>query len=161
MIDGRAGSRMPRKDTGEYPPGWKDFAVSLKEQAGWTCIRCGHPHDPATGHTLTVHYGTMAKDEPFDHWWAFWVLCQRCHLQIQHKVNLSRPWVMGEHSEWFKPYVAGWYAFRYLGVNLERSEVEARLPELLQLERTAVLGQAGMTALGGIAARALREVGNG
>lgn len=131
---------MTRKGTGDYPPGWPGFAAKLKEEAGWACVRCGHPHDPASGHTLTVHHGTMAKDEPFEHWWAFWVLCQRCHLQIQHKVILDRPWVMAEHSPWFRVYAAGYYAWKYLGVTLSRPEVMARLDELLALERQAVLG---------------------
>jgi hypothetical protein len=46
---------------------------------------------------------------------------------------------MAEHSEWFKPYVAGFYAHKYLGLALSRDEVEARLDELLELERLAVL----------------------
>ena len=53
-------------------------------------------------------------------------------------MDLSRPWVMTEHSPWFRPYVAGWYARRYLGLSLSRAEVEARLPELLRLERVAL-----------------------
>lgn len=138
----------PRRGTGEYPAGWKAFAHQLKEQAGWTCVRCLHPHDPAAGYCLTVHHLTMRKDEPFEHWWAFVCLCQRCHLEIQHKVILDRPWVMLPHSEWFTPYVAGFYAAKYLGLDLSRDEVMARLDELLALERAAVLGQAG--AIGGL-----------
>jgi hypothetical protein len=57
-------------------------------------------------------------------------------------VYLERPWVMAEHSEWFKPYVAGWYALRYLGEELSRDEVMERLPELLAVERRIVLGVA-------------------
>jgi len=128
---------MPRKGTGEYPAGWPDFARKLKEAAGWRCIRCDRPHEPAAGYCLTVHHVTMAKDEPFDHWWAFLVLCQRCHLQIQHKVILDRPWVMVPHSDWFKPYAAGFYAAKYLGEHLSREEAMARLDELLALERAA------------------------
>lgn len=132
---------MARKGTGEYPAGWPEFARQVKEEAGWRCIRCNRPHDPQAGYCLTVHHVTMAKDEPFAHWWAFLALCQRCHLQIQHKVNLDRPWVMTPHSEWFKPYVAGWYAFRYLGELLTREEVMARLDELLALEGRVVRGE--------------------
>lgn len=132
-----------RKGTGEYPPGWSEFALALKEAADWKCVRCGHHHDPANGYTLTVHHLTMAKDEPFEHWWAFIVCCQRCHLSVQGRVDLNRPWVMAEHSEWFKIYAAGWYAFRYLGEVLSRDEVLARLPELLDVERRVVLGVQG------------------
>lgn len=122
------------KGINDYPPGWSAFARQVKEAAGWRCIRCGHPHDPASGHTLTVHHATMDKAEPFDHWWAFLALCQRCHLQIQAKVNLDQVWPF-EHTPWFRPYAAGWYAYKYLGLVLSREEVEARLDELLALER--------------------------
>jgi hypothetical protein len=35
------------------------------------------------------------------------------------------------HSQWFRPYVAGFYAFTVLGEDLSRDQVEARLDELL------------------------------
>jgi hypothetical protein len=44
------------------------------------------------------------------------------------------PW---PHSEWFKPYAAGWYAWSYLGEELTREETLARLDELLALELAA------------------------
>ncbi len=43
----------------------------------------------------------------------------------------------GEHSEWFKPYAAGYYAVVYLGEDLDRDQTVARLDELLDLERVA------------------------
>ena len=101
-----------RKGYGEYPEGWKEFANRLKEEAGWRCIRCKHKHDPGNGYCLTVHHLTMNKAEPFEHWWAFLVLCQRCHLHIQAKVVMERMW-MFEHSSWFRPYAAGYYAHQY------------------------------------------------
>lgn len=131
---------MPRRGTGDYPPGWPEFARQLKEAAGWRCVRCAHPHNPTVGRTLTVHHLTMRKDEPFEHWWAFLPLCQACHLSIQARVNLDRPWVMAEHSQWFRIYAAGWYAWRYLGELLTREQTEARLDELLALERRVILG---------------------
>jgi hypothetical protein len=127
----------PRRSTGTYPQNWKRVATETKDAANWQCVRCGHSHDPATGYTLTVHHLDMNPTNCA--WFNLAALCQRCHLQIQHKVVLERPWVMTDHSEWFKPYVAGWYAFRYLGESLSRDEVLARLPELLDLERAAVL----------------------
>lgn len=86
---------------------------------------------------LTVHHlrlGEVAKRDL--RWWNLAALCQRCHLQIQGKVVMERVWPW-PHSEWFRPYAAGWYAHAYLGVDLSRSEVEARLDELLALERLA------------------------
>ena len=131
---------MARKGTGAYPPDWKDFARAVKDEAGWRCVRCDHPHDPQAGYCLTVHHLTMRKDDC--RWWNLAALCQRCHLSIQHRVNMDRPWVMTEHSAWFRPYVAGYYAWKYRGEELSRAEVMARLDELLQLERQAL----GVTA---------------
>lgn len=83
---------------------------------------------------LTVHHLTM--DKPDLRWWNLASLCQRCHLQIQGKVQMARVWPH-EHSEWFKPYAAGWYAWSYLGLELTREETIARLDELLALELVA------------------------
>jgi 5-methylcytosine-specific restriction endonuclease McrA len=83
---------------------------------------------------LTVHHldGSKANCR----WWNLAALCQRCHLQIQGRVRMERTWPW-EHTPWFRPYVAGFYAFSYLGEDLPRDQVEARLDELLALERTA------------------------
>ena len=40
---------------------------------------------------------------------------------------------MFEHTPWFKPYVAGYLAFRKLGLDLTREETVERLEELLAL----------------------------
>lgn len=79
---------------------------------------------------LTVHHldGTKANNE----WWNLTALCQRCHLITQGKVVMAREWPW-EHSDWFKPYVAGFYAFERLGERLTREEVDQRLEELLDL----------------------------
>lgn len=128
---------MPRKSTGQYPPDWGQIATAVKEAAGWRCVRCDQPHDIPSGYMLTVHHLDMNKGNCL--WWNTVALCQRCHLQIQHKVILERPWVMQEHTEWFRPYVAGYYAQKYLGEQLSREDVMMRLDELLALERQAVL----------------------
>ena len=120
-----------RKGYGEYPDGWKEFANQLKEDAGWKCIRCGHPHDPENGYCLTVHHVTMNKAEPFEHWWAFLVLCQKCHLTIQAKVDLNQYWFF-DHSSWFIPFAAGFYA-HINGLPESREYVMAHLEELLEL----------------------------
>lgn len=128
---------MPRKSTGgSYPPNWNEIAAQIKEAADWRCVRCGHPHDPASGYTLTVHHLDMRPEhsDPKKWWFNLAALCQRCHLQIQAKVVPERMWVL-EHSAWFRPYAAGWYAYTYLGQMLSRAEVEQRLDELLALER--------------------------
>lgn len=83
---------------------------------------------------LTVHH--LDGDKANCRWWNLAALCQRCHLQIQGRVQMARVWPW-EHSEWFRPYVAGYYAWVYLGENLDRDGVEARMGELLALERAA------------------------
>lgn len=100
---------MPRKSTGEYPPNWKEIAQAVKDAAHWVCVRCGKPHDPENGYTLTVHHLDLNPSNCS--WWNLAPLCQRCHLIIQSKVILERGW-MFEHSDWFKPYAAAYYAQR-------------------------------------------------
>lgn len=133
---------MTRKsvDGAVYPKDWKEISARVRESVGWKCVRCAHRHDPETGYTLTVHHANM--DPSCSEWWNLLPLCQRCHLAIQAKVDLNRPWVMADHSEWFKPYVAGFYAHKYLGLSLSRDEVMSRLDELLSAERRIVLGVA-------------------
>jgi hypothetical protein len=129
-----------RKGSGEYPKDWSKIATAAKEAAGWACARCGRPHDPCSGYTLTVHHADLDKSNC--RWWNLLPLCQRCHLQIQHKVNLDRPWVWFEHSTWFKPYVGGFYAWKYLGRDVTREEVEAGLEWFVAIERRELAGAA-------------------
>ena len=136
----------------DYAADWPQIARRVKEAAGWRCIRCGHPYRPGDdprhcddrcthapdgkARVLTVDH--VNGDKADNRWFNLAALCQVCHLQTQAKIILDRPWVW-EHSVWFQPYVAGWYAVRFLGLELSRPEVEARLEELLALERAAVL----------------------
>jgi hypothetical protein len=84
---------------------------------------------------LTVHH--FDGDKANNAWWNLLALCQRCHLQIQGKIIPENPYFF-EHSEWIKPYVAGFYAKKYKGVDLTRIQVMDRLDQFLALElRTA------------------------
>lgn len=116
--------------TSEYPPDWPARARACKDAAGWRCVRCDHPHSVEGWRILTVHH--LDGDKFNCRWWNLAALCQRCHLKIQGRVIMDRPWLF-EHSEWFRPYVAGYYAWTLLGEDLTRTEVDARLPELLNL----------------------------
>lgn len=147
-----------------YPFAWHEtIKHEVRLRAGHRCIRCGHPytngehgngewspcghfcvHDGETEEfadgvwarwrILTVHHLNGSKHDC--RWWNLVALCQRCHLRVQRIVVMDRvyPW---PHSEWFKPYVAGFYASTYLGEELSRGEVMARLDELLALELQA------------------------
>jgi hypothetical protein len=131
------GETMSRKSTGTYPADWPDIAHRTKAEANGRCIRCGHRHDPEAGRTLTVHHLDMNPSN--NRWWNLLAICQACHLSIQGRVYLERPWVMLPHSEWFRPYVAGFCAMFYIGQDLTRDEVMADLEWLLDLQRQVML----------------------
>lgn len=120
---------MPCEPKGTYPPDWKAIASAVKAEAEGRCIRCGHGHDPAAGYTLTVHH--LDGDKANCRWWNLTALCQRCHLHIQAKVVMERVW-MFEHSGWFEPYVAGYYAFQF-GLLDDRETVEQNTDALIAL----------------------------
>lgn len=149
---------MKLEHRGTYPDHWPQLSAAVKRAAGDRCIRCGHPSgdyldcfvdgvrvEPikelaaCTAHcthpkdgklrALTVHH--LDGDKGNDRWWNLLALCQVCHLQIQGKVIPERPWLF-EHSEWFKPYVAGFYAWQH-GVEYSRAEVEPLIDQLLLL----------------------------
>jgi hypothetical protein len=88
----------------------------------------------ASSRILTVHHFDGNKEN--DRWFNLLPLCQRCHLQVQTKVNPEIPFLF-EHSDWLKPYVAGYYALKYQGRDLTREQVMAELETLLALERKA------------------------
>lgn len=116
-----------RKSTGDYPKHWHEIATVVKDAAGWRCVRCNHCHDPEAGYCLTVHH--LDLNPANCAWWNIPALCQRCHLHIQGRVVMERPWLFA-HSEWFKPYVAGYYA-HLRGLPESRDYVMAHLDELL------------------------------
>lgn len=120
---------MRQHDIGEYPVDWQAIAQATKEAAGWRCIRCGHANDVESGHVLTVHH--LDADKSNCHWWNLAALCQRCHLSIQGRVIMARTWML-PHSEWFKPYVAGYYAF-HEGLPDDREYVTGHIDELIDI----------------------------
>lgn len=97
----------------------------------WRWGGLGTDEPEARWRILTVHH--LDGDKANCRWWNLVALCQRCHLQVQGRVVMDRTWPH-EHSEWFRPYVAGYYAWRYLGEEIDRAEAEARTDELLALE---------------------------
>lgn len=121
--------------TGEYPPDWPAIATFVKDVAGWCCVRCGHEHEPKAGYTLTVHH--LDGDKSNCAWWNIPALCQRCHLSIQSRVIMGRQWFL-PHSEWFKPYVAGYYAFTH-GLPDDKEYVLAHVDELLAIGQPTLL----------------------
>lgn len=124
-------AKATHRFTGEYAANGKEVRRAAREASGNKCIRCGHAHEVATGYVLTTHHfdGNKANDE----WWNLMALCQRCHLKFQSKVDPRIPFFF-EHSEWAKPYMAGFYAHKYEGRNITRAEAIERMAELLAYE---------------------------
>lgn len=121
-----------------YPADWKALSRRVRDEAGDRCIRCGHPsdapkrllpcddacrHEPdGKQRMLTVHH--LDGDKANTAWWNLLALCQVCHLVIQAKVIPERPWLL-EHTPWFLPFVCGFYARYYGGLDITRAEAEA------------------------------------
>jgi hypothetical protein len=123
---------------GEHPEDWIEHNLTMIGIPAGESIQDEGPNGPedrymiaARWRILTVHHLDGVKANCL--WWNLAALCQRCHLTIQGKVYLDRPY-HGEHSDWFKIHAAGWYAFRYLEEDVSREEAQERMDELLALE---------------------------
>ena len=119
-----------RRFRGKYNIDGKEARRAARESAGNRCVRCGGASVP--GRILTTHH--FDGDKSNDAWWNLLPLCQVCHLQIQAKVDPEVPFFL-EHSEWMRPYVAGFYAHKYEGRMITRDEATQRQVELLANER--------------------------
>lgn len=96
------------ESVGEYPDDWDEIATRLKSRAGWHCERCGHKHEWEGAHVLTVHHLIPNKDLCED--WNLAVLCQRCHLSVQARVNMYMEVIQGllmDRPDWLTPHVIG------------------------------------------------------
>ena len=99
---------MKRKKGRGYPKEWPEKALSIKAMAGGRCERCGHVHEVATGHVLTVHH--LDGDKHNLAGWNLAALCQRCHLKIQGRVKMQQLFMLEilPVSGWFKPHYEGY-----------------------------------------------------
>ena len=88
----------------EYPPDWDEIAYRVKRAAGFCCVRCHRPNNPATGYTLTVHHLDMDKSNC--ELYNLAALCQRCHLKVQARVKMGQMY-MFDHSAWMQPFIDG------------------------------------------------------
>lgn len=118
-----------RRFTNDYNPDGKLKRQQARERVGNKCIRCGSPSVP--GRILTTHH--FDGDKANDAWYNLLPLCQVCHLHIQGKVDPEVPFFL-EHSDWLKPYVAGFYAWKYEGRIIGFEEAIHRMDELLAYE---------------------------
>ena len=116
----------------DYNPDRKQKRKEARERVGNKCIRCHSPSVP--GKILTVHH--FNGDKANDSWWNLLALCQVCHLQVQAKVDPETPYFL-EHADWLKPYVAGFYAWKYEGNQITMEEAVKRMDELLKHEQMA------------------------
>ena len=90
---------------GEYPADWPEIAKRRKDEEGWTCERCKTPHGPVPD-VLTVHHLDGDKSNCAD--WNLAVLCQRCHLSVQGRVDMDQLIFDFRVSEWFRKHYEGW-----------------------------------------------------
>lgn len=126
------------------PIRYRNPAVAIldPDDASWTVSELDHGpagdladsgwQTEARFRILTVHH--LDQDKANCLWWNLVALCQRCHLTTQRRVVMDRAYIF-EHSDWFKPYAAGYYAWKYLGEYLDRDETMERIDHLLALER--------------------------
>lgn len=111
--------------------------VAPLEVEGWNAgklVAGGSGDVEAQWRVLTVHHLTGEKADC--RWWNLAALCQRCHLYVQGRVRMDQVFPY-EHTPWFKPHAAGYYAATYLGEELSRRQALEREEELLALERIA------------------------
>jgi 5-methylcytosine-specific restriction endonuclease McrA len=127
------------QDTEDEDETWREYDLSVIGQPAGDAIFEVGPDQAlrrrwvveASWRILTVHHLNGVKHDC--RWWNLVSLCQRCHLTIQAKVWMERPYER-PHSEWFQPFVAGFYAWKYLDLELTREQAMERLDELLALE---------------------------
>lgn len=128
-----AGWRCVRCRHPFYPP--RDARPSLRASAG--AMACDAICDPqrcpmrirfrrdgaasAAGLCLTVHH--LDGDKANCRWWNLLATCNACHLSVQARVIPERPWLL-EHSPWFLPFVCGFYAWYYEGIEITRDQAE-------------------------------------
>ncbi len=93
---------------GKYPANWELIARTVKDEELWRCERCQHVHDTASGHMLTVHH--LVYDKYLCERWNLAALCQKCHLKMQGRLNMSQMFMFDiiEPSEWFKKHLKGY-----------------------------------------------------
>ena len=103
--------------------------ASIKSDLSYRAVEPSHYE--ARWRILTVHH--LDEDKRNCRWWNLAALCQRCHLRMQRAVVMDRVYSF-EHSEWFKPYAAGFYAWKYEQEDLTRAEIMERLDYYLGFE---------------------------
>jgi len=93
-------------ESGAYPKEWPEVARKIKETNGWKCERCKRPNNYQDGYTLTVHHldGNKWNLEP----WNLAALCQRCHLQVQNKVDWFQDNLDGVHRVWMAKHIVAY-----------------------------------------------------
>lgn len=96
-----------RKGYNEYPYTWGMIADRIKQSNDWACERCGRTHSPSNGFSLTVHHIDRDKANCAD--WNLACLCQRCHLEIQNKLDFNQMY-MFDLTDWLRPHYEGYLA---------------------------------------------------
>lgn len=155
--------------TGEYTTDWPAISLETRRDAGWRCVRCRHPFEADTGRPLPcddpcdamrgrspkpgqyyehdwetpgLNFGVHHLDgnKANNAWWNRLALCNSCHLSIQATVIPERPFML-PHSEWFIPYVCGYFA-HVAGFEITREQAIADPDRWLKLGQPWLFAQA-------------------
>lgn len=78
--------------------------------------------DVGSAFNIGVHHAD--GDRGNNRWWNLWTLCNTCHLHVQARVILERPWLL-DHTPWAIPYMCGFYAFYYGDLEISREQAAA------------------------------------
>lgn len=138
----------------DYVADWRELSRETKARVGNRCVRCFHPfgddgrplycdhrcdasrgmHSTPENRAVGLNFGIhhLDGDKANNAWWNLLPLCNSCHLTIQARVIPERPWLLA-HSDWFRPYVAGFYAHYYGRLEISRTEAEADTARFLAM----------------------------
>ncbi len=107
----------------------------------------GHPSlTPRHGHEISgLNFGVhhLDGDKSNNAWWNNLALCNSCHLSIQATVIPERPFML-RHSEWFIPYVCGFFASQ-VGLEITREQALANPDEYLRIGQPWLYADADAT----------------
>ena len=76
-----------------YPPNWKEIAVSVKEGTDWTCQVCGkqckRPGEPFKTHKMTLTVAHLNHDPMDCRPENLKAMCAPCHLKYDCKHHIE------------------------------------------------------------------------
>jgi hypothetical protein len=115
---------------GAYVTEWAKISYQVKKDAGWRCVRCGHPNEGSGPHNripcdehcdLERHPESVDFPEVAGQILAYFALVGSPAFTAAGSPPAwpqQRQRVLTVHSEWIRPYIAGYYAWSFLGLDV-------------------------------------------